>query len=39
VIAYLARERDKGGDDDIAKAQHTLQLWHELKDSKQTGVA
>jgi hypothetical protein len=39
VIAYLARERDKGGDDDIAKAQHTLALWHELKDSKQRGVA
>lgn len=24
VIAYLARERDKGGDQDIEKAAHTL---------------
>jgi len=25
VIAYLARERDKGGDQDIAKSAHTLE--------------
>lgn len=30
VIAYLARERDKGGDADIAKAQHTLEIWQHL---------
>ena len=31
VIAYLARERDKGGDVDIAKSLHTMQLWEELR--------
>ena len=30
VIAYLARERDKGGDMDIRKALHTMQLYEEL---------
>jgi hypothetical protein len=34
VIAYLARERDKGGDDDIAKAFHTGQLWKEVRGKK-----
>jgi hypothetical protein len=33
VIAYLARERDKGGDDDIAKSLNTLQLWESLKNT------
>lgn len=31
AIVYLARERDKNGDEDIAKAEHTLRLWKELK--------
>lgn len=30
VIAYLMRERDKGGLADISKARHTLQLFEEL---------
>ena len=30
VIAYLMRERDKGGLDDITKSRHTLQLFEEL---------
>ena len=30
VIAYLMRERDKGGVQDITKARHTLQLLEEL---------
>lgn len=30
VIAYLMREGDKGGDQDMRKARHTLQLWEEL---------
>jgi hypothetical protein len=30
AIAYLARERDKGGDIDIEKAMHTLQGLLEL---------
>ncbi len=30
AIAYLARERDKGGDEDIAKAAHTLQALLEM---------
>jgi len=29
AIAYLARERDKGGDEDIAKAHHHLQRLRE----------
>lgn len=32
VIAYLAREEDKGGDLDIEKAYHTMGLYLELKD-------
>lgn len=38
VIAYLAREEDKGGRLDIKKAMHTIQLYLELTrdlDSKQ----
>jgi len=31
VIAYLAREADKGGDKDIEKAAHTMQIYLELK--------
>lgn len=31
VIAYLAREKQKGGDQDIAKALHTMQLWQEVR--------
>ena len=34
VIAYLAREQDKGGDQDIAKALHTLQLWQDVRKDK-----
>jgi len=34
VISYLAREADKGGDIDIEKASHTMQIYLELK-SKQ----
>ena len=30
VVAYLARERDKGGMQDIRKALHTLQIYLEL---------
>lgn len=30
AIAYLARERDKGGDQDIEKGAHTLRGWLEL---------
>ena len=30
VIAYLAREADKGGRQDIEKSMHTLQLYLEL---------
>ena len=29
VIAYLAREEDKGGDADIEKAFHTMELYFE----------
>jgi hypothetical protein len=31
AVAYLAREQDKGGDLDIEKAIHTLQIYLELK--------
>ena len=34
VIAYLARERDKGGDIDILKAIHTMQIYMELHDGQ-----
>ena len=34
VIAYLARERDKGGDLDIEKVQHTIQLWQQVRKDK-----
>ena len=30
VIAYLAREQDKGGRQDIEKAMHTIKLYLEL---------
>jgi len=30
AIAYLARERQKGGMADIEKARHTLQLYEEV---------
>lgn len=30
AIAYLAREQDKGGDEDVRKATHTLQGLIEL---------
>lgn len=36
AIVYLARERDKGGDQDIAKAAHTLRGQLELGGSKTT---
>lgn len=31
AIVYLLREADKGGDQDIAKARHHLELWESLK--------
>ena len=34
VIAYLMREQDKGGDLDIKKAAHTIQLWEEVRKDK-----
>jgi len=34
AIAYLARERDKGGTLDIKKAIHTLQIYLELTDEE-----
>jgi len=34
VIVYLARERDKGGYQDIEKALHTMQLWQEVRKDK-----
>lgn len=34
VIAYLAREQDKGGDQDIAKALHTMELFQEYRKDK-----
>lgn len=34
AIAYLARERQKGGDDDIRKASHHLVKLCELLDAK-----
>lgn len=34
VIAYLARERDKGGDLDIEKVQHTIELWQQVRKDK-----
>lgn len=34
VIAYLAREADKGGDLDIEKALHTMQLFQEVRKDK-----
>ena len=34
AIAYLAREKDKGGDLDIKKATHTLQAFLEMKDER-----
>lgn len=34
VIAYLAREADKGGDRDIQKAAHTIALWEEVRKDK-----
>lgn len=34
VIAYLARERDKGGDVDVSKSSHTMQLWEEVRKDK-----
>jgi len=34
VLAYLMREADKGGDLDIKKALHTIQLWQEVRKDK-----
>lgn len=34
VISYLAREQDKGGDKDIEKAAHTIQLWQAVRKDK-----
>jgi hypothetical protein len=37
VISYLARERDKGGDLDLDKAMHTLQIYKELREKRDAG--
>lgn len=34
VVAYMLREGAKGGDSDIEKARHTIQLWEELRKDK-----
>lgn len=34
VITYLAREQQKGGDLDIEKACHTIQLWQQVRKDK-----
>lgn len=34
VVAYLAREQDKGGRLDIKKAIHTLQIYLELSEGE-----
>lgn len=34
VLAYLMREGDKGGDLDIEKAKHTIELWQEVRKDK-----
>lgn len=34
TIAYLAREDDKGGREDIRKAMHTMQLYLELTEAQ-----
>lgn len=34
VIAYLAREQEKGKDQDIEKALHTMQLWQDVRKDK-----
>lgn len=34
VVAYLARERDKGGMQDIRKAMHTLEIYLELTEGQ-----
>ena len=34
VLAYLMREGDKGGDQDIEKARHTIELWQEVRRDK-----
>ena len=31
VISYLAREQQKGGDLDIDKAHHTIELWKAVR--------
>ena len=36
VVSYLARENDKGKRKDIKKALHSLQLYLELSEGKQT---
>jgi hypothetical protein len=33
AIAYLARERDKGGSEDIAKAEHFLRALREMAEN------
>ncbi|MBS4017514.1 MAG: DUF3310 domain-containing protein [Dechloromonas sp.] len=35
VVAYLAREEDKGGRLDIKKAMHTLQIYLELTEENE----
>lgn len=35
VIAYLAREDDKGGFEDIKKAFHTLQIYLDLEEKRE----
>jgi hypothetical protein len=35
VVAYLAREKDKGGRVDIKKAMHTMQIYLELTEDSE----
>lgn len=34
VLAYIMREGDKGGDLDIEKAKHTIELWQAVRKDK-----
>lgn len=34
VLAYIMREGDKGGDLDVEKARHTIELWQEVRKDK-----
>lgn len=34
VVAYIARENDKGGREGLEKAKHTLEIYLELTDNE-----